>query len=376
MKLINDYLSRHGHAPFKFGQGRISGYISATLGILSFLAILCFHFPEYLTTQELRQVYTEQFARTLLLVALCASFILGLLSFLLNQQKRLSMTGVLFSTAAVVAGGADIQLNSIGETPYSLGLDWFILALFFSALVFIPMERAFAQKLETHTLRPEWRTDLAYFFMSHMLVQFILIFTTSSSTFLVGWVASDALRDAIQSMPVWAQFLLAVFMADFSQYWFHRLYHTVPFLWKFHAVHHSSKHMDWLAGSRVHLVEILITRSVVMIPLFLLGFSAEALNAYVILVGVQAVLAHANLNFNFGFLKYILVTPQYHHWHHADDPAYAYKNYAIHLPIIDMLFGTFKLPGKEWPKSYGLLNNKTVPKGIIRQHMFPFGYDE
>ncbi|AZZ93828.1 sterol desaturase family protein [Hahella sp. KA22] len=376
MKLINDYLSRHGHAPFKFGQGRISGYISATLGILSFLAVLCFHFPEYLTTQELRQVYTEQFARTLMLVALCASFILGLLSFLLNQQKRLSMTGVLFSTAAVVAGGADIQLNSIGETPYSLGLDWFILALFFSALVFIPMERAFAQKRETHTLRPEWRTDLAYFFMSHMLVQFILIFTTSSSTYLVGWVASDSLRDAIQSMPVWAQFLLAVFMADFSQYWFHRLYHTVPFLWKFHAVHHSSKHMDWLAGSRVHLVEILITRSVVMVPLFLLGFSAEALNAYVILVGVQAVLAHANLNFNFGFLKYILVTPQYHHWHHADDPAYAYKNYAIHLPIIDMLFGTFKLPGKEWPKSYGLLNNKTVPKGIVRQHMFPFGYDE
>ncbi|WLQ11677.1 sterol desaturase family protein [Hahella aquimaris] len=376
MKLINDYLSRHGHAPFKFGQGRISGYISATLGILSFLAVLCFHFPEYLTTQELRQVYTEQFARTLLLVALSASFILGLLSFLLNQQKRLSMTGVLFSTAAVIAGGADIQLNSIGETPYSLGLDWFILALFFSALVFIPMERTFAQKPETHTLRPEWRTDLAYFFMSHMLVQFILIFTTSSSSFLVGWVASDFLRDAIQSMPVWAQFLLAVFMADFSQYWFHRLYHTVPFLWKFHAVHHSSKHMDWLAGSRVHLVEILITRSVVMVPLFLLGFSAEALNAYVILVGVQAVLAHANLNFNFGFLKYILVTPQYHHWHHADDPAYAYKNYAIHLPIIDMLFGTFKLPGKEWPKSYGLLNNKTVPKGIVRQHMFPFGYDE
>ena len=61
-------------------------------------------------------------------------------------------------------------------------------------------------------------------------------------------------------MPVWAQFLLAVFFADLAQALLHRAYHKSPWLWRFHAVHHSSRHMDWLAGSRMHIVEILLTR--------------------------------------------------------------------------------------------------------------------
>ncbi|MFU8817893.1 MAG: sterol desaturase family protein, partial [Pseudomonadales bacterium] len=135
--------------------------------------------------------------------------------------------------------------------------------------------------------------------------------------------------------------------------------------------HHSAPHLDWLAGSRMHVVEVLITRTAVVVPLYLVGFSEPALNAYVLLVGVQAVLAHANFNWQFGPLRYLLVTPQYHHWHHARDPAYVDANYAVHLPIIDMLFGTFRLPGKAWPDSYGVLE-PDVPAGFLRQLTFPF----
>ncbi|PAU64524.1 hypothetical protein BZL41_09715 [Pseudomonas sp. PIC25] len=371
MQALKDYFQRHGHAAFRWGDGRISGYLSAALGLLSLLAVLCFLFPQWLTTAELRQVYTEQFARSALLLGLVVSFSLGTLNILRNRRKRLGFTGLVASGLAVLLGGTNIQFEEIGQTPYSLGLDWFVLALLVSAIVFIPLEKLYAKDPEQNILRPHWRTDLVYFFVSHMLVQFILIFATASSTLLVGWAVSGGFQAQVQALPWLVQFILAVFVADLGQYWLHRLYHTTPWLWRFHAVHHSSTAMDWLAGSRIHFVEILLTRTAVLVPLLLMGFSSQALNAYVILVGIQAVLAHANVRIDGGWLNYLLVLPRYHHWHHAKDPAYAYKNYAIHLPLVDMLFGTFKLPPKEWPSRYGVLG-KALPDGILRQHLYAF----
>ena len=108
-----------------------------------------------------------------------------------------------------------------------------------------------------------------------------------------------------------------------------------------------------------------------IVPLYVINFSEAALNAYVVLVGIQAVFVHANVRWDFGFLKYVIVTPQYHHWHHSDDPAYANTNYAVHLPLIDMLMGTFKLPDKMWPDTYGVFDG-APPKGFVPQLMHPF----
>lgn len=156
------------------------------------------------------------------------------------------------SGLAVLLGGSDIQFEEIGQTPYSLGLDWFVLALLVSAIVFIPLEKLYAEDAAQHILRPHWRTDLAYFFVSHMLVQFILVFITVSSTLLVGWAVSADFQARVQALPVVLQFFLAVLLADLGQYWLHRLYHVAPWLWRLHAVHHSSTAMVWLAGSRIH----------------------------------------------------------------------------------------------------------------------------
>jgi sterol desaturase/sphingolipid hydroxylase (fatty acid hydroxylase superfamily) len=359
-----------GRTPCKSGDGHISGYISAALGLLSLLAVFCFLLPEWLTTTELRKVYNEDFARTLLLLGLVLSFSLGTLNILINGRRRLGITGIIASSSAVFMGGTNIQVDAVGDTPYSLGLDWFVLALLVSAVVFIPLEKLYAKDAQQNILRPYWRTDLAYFFVSHMLVQFILIFITGFSEYVGGWAISPDLQQSVQSSPLLLQFLLAVLVADLGQYWLHRLYHRVPLLWRVHAVHHSSTCMDWLAGSRVHFFEILLTRTGVLLPLMLLGFAPQVLNAYVILVGIQAVLAHANVRINGGWLEYVLVLPRYHHWHHARHPDYIYKNYAIHLPLVDMLFGTFKLPAKEWPVRYGVFG-KPLPDGILRQHLYP-----
>lgn len=348
-------------------------HASAGLGLSALLGVLCFHFPDLLTSRDFRAAYTEGFARNLLLFGLVTAFVLGTVSILRNRDKRVAMIGVGASAIAVLLGGATVHFDRIESTPFSLGLDWFVISLFFSALVFIPIERLLAVR-PMSPLRGEWRTDLAYFFMGHVLVQFVLIAVTASTATVAAFAAFPSLQQAIQSLPVWVQFLLAVLAADLVQALLHRAYHKVPWLWRFHAVHHSSRRMDWLAGSRIHLVEILLTRSIVLMPLVVLGFSADAVNAYVILVGVQAVLAHANLRLDFGWLEYVLVTPRYHHWHHARDAAYVDVNYAIHLPLVDMLMGTFKRPPRgTWPPEYGVMKLETVPKGFLRQALMPLG---
>jgi lathosterol oxidase len=349
-----------------------SAYLSAALGLLALLGVLCFHYPELLTSREFRQIYSEDFARNLLLFGLGAAFALGTLAVLLGHHRRIALTGVVSATLAVLLGGATIRFGPINPTPFSLGLDWFIVSLFFSALVFLPIERLLGQRAQ-EVLREEWRTDLAYYFVGHVGIQFILIAATATSGTLAGWMHLPWLAAQVAALPLLLQFVLAVFIADLSQALLHRAYHRVPCLWRFHAVHHSSVRIDWLAGSRMHLLEILLTRAVVLAPLLAFGFAAEVINAYVVLVGLQAVLAHANLGLRFGWLESVLVLPRYHHWHHARDPSAVDANYAIHLPLIDRLLGTHRLPADgSWPTDYGLLDPDEVPAGIIAQHLAPF----
>ncbi len=348
--------------------------LAAGLGSLSLLSVLCFHFPDLLTSEVFREVYTEELARNLLLAGLVIAFGLGTWSLLRGGGgggRRLSLIGVGSATLAVMLGGSGVGLDPIRQTPYSLGLDWFILSLLVSAVVFIPIERMAAAR-EQAVLRPEWRTDLAYFFVGHLLIQFILITVTATTAAVLAFTLYPPLQALILLLPIWVQFLLAVLVADLAQVALHRAYHALPWLWRLHAVHHSVRHLDWLAGSRMHLLEILLTRSAVLLALLWLGFAPAALNAYVVLVGLQAVLAHANLGVRFGWLEYVIVLPRYHHWHHARDPAYAHSNFAIHLPLVDWMLGTLRLPREGWPEAYGLHEPETMPRGIWLQHLAPF----
>lgn len=349
-------------------------HLSAGLGLLSFLGVLCFHFPELLTSRDFRAVYTEGFARHLLLIGIVAAFALGTLAVLHGSSRGMALFGVGSAAASVLLGGATVHFDPIESTPYALGLEWFVISLLFSTLVFVPIERALPVRPQS-PLRPEWRTDLGYYFIGHVLVQFVLIAVTASTAFLDSLVASESVKAAVRGTPFWLQFIMAVFAADLFQAILHRLYHRLPALWRFHAVHHSSRRMDWLAGSRMHLVEVLLTRSVVLMPLVILGFAPAAVNAYVILAGIQTVLAHANLRTDFGWLEYLLVTPRYHHWHHARHADYLDANYAIHLPLVDMLMGTFKRPPpRTWPEQYGVMEPETVPDGLIAQTLMPFRF--
>ena len=145
----------------------------------------------------------------------------------------------------------------------------------------------------------------------------------------------------------------------------------MPFLWRFHAVHHSVKTMDWLAGSRQHMLELIATRVCVLAPLYILGFSEAAMNGYILIVGFQAVFNHANVHLPWGPLKYLIVTPDFHHWHHASDDEAIDRNYAAHYAFIDYLFGTAVKSTKKFPERYGVVGDY-MPDGFVRQQLFPF----
>lgn len=355
---------------FRFGEGKISGSLSAALGLMSLGGVLCFHFPWLLTTPELIARVNVDHLRVVLLLALVFAFGLGLINFLINRGRRLGYVGMGAATLAVLLGGATVQPN--GSTAFSLfplGLDSLILGLLFNALIFIPIEKAFPRHRGQPVLRPEWRDDLAYFALANLLVSVLMVVTIASGPLLFGWAVWPPLQRWVRSLPFPLQFLTIVLVADLAQYWIHRGYHTRS-LWPIHAVHHSVRSMDWLAGSRLHLVEVLTTRVAVFIPLYVVGFSQQVLYAYIGLVGVHAVFIHANVGLDFGWLRCVLATPQFHHWHHAEEPAARDKNFAIHFPWIDMLFGTYYQPAGKWPASYGIVGDP-VPDGLAAQHLYP-----
>ena len=129
--------------------------------------------------------------------------------------------------------------------------------------------------------------------------------------------------------------------------------------------------MDWLAGSRMHIGEVLITRTLVLAPIVVLGFAKEVIDAYIVIVGFHAVLNHANVSLPLGPLKYLIVTPDFHHWHHAQDPQAIDRNYAAHFAFIDHLFGTAVQSDRQWPERYGV-HGDYVPDGFWKQTKFPF----
>jgi len=176
-------------------------------------------------------------------------------------------------------------------------------------------------------------------------------------------------RAAIAASPGWAQIVAALAIATVGGYAGHRAAHEVPLLWRFHRVHHSVREMDWLAANHLHPLDQIFIRSSAVLPLYALGFGRVSLGAFVVLLTLQAIFVHANVRLTFGPLRWVIATPQFHHWHHAREPQAYNSNYAGEFPVIDALFGTLYLPAYRWPAQYGI--NDCEPAGYLRQLVWP-----
>ena len=358
------------HRGFRFGQGKISGALAFSLGIMSLLAVLCFKFPSYFTTAELRAAYDTDVLREVLKWGIFAALISTIIAFMIGKYRKLAGWGVLFTVGALMLGGHEVQTGELRETPIAFGVDWLVLAFVASAILFIFLEKLFPKYREQAILRPEWRLDLFYFGFNHLMITVLLLVGNYFVATVFGWAVSDVFQAWLQGTPIWAQVIVLLLCADFVLYWSHRTFHEHPKLWKIHAVHHSVEHMDWMAGSRNHVVQMFVDRCLALVPLYLLGASKEALDIYVGIAAFQAVYVHSNVHIPVGPLKYIFATPQYHHWHHSSEQPAIDTNYAVHLPLYDVIFGTYHMPGGHWPAEYGTVS--PLPRTFWGQLKYPF----
>lgn len=356
------------------GYGKLSGVIAFVLAILCFLSVLAFHYPEYLTTPELRKNYSVDVLRLIMLWAMIISGGLALANLLRRRNRWLNGMAFVLIAATVALGGHQVPIGDFPDhTPY-IGLDWFILDLLGSTLIFVAIEKL-RPIYPQPVFRPGWQTDFAHFVVNHFLVGLVLLIVNFLVHRFFGWAKVDALQKLIADLPFFVELFLILLAADIVQYWTHRAYHEVPFLWRFHAVHHSAVYMDWMAGSRLHMFELIFTRVMVLGIIYVLGFSKSVMDAYIIIVGFQAVFNHANVRLPIIFsrapLKYLLVTPDFHHWHHSSEQVALDRNYAAHFAFIDYLFGTAVKSDQRFPEKYGVLGDY-MPDGFLKQQAFPF----
>jgi sterol desaturase/sphingolipid hydroxylase (fatty acid hydroxylase superfamily) len=354
-----------------FGTGWISGVVAVTLSLMGLGGVLCFLYPELLTSPYVREAVPLPILRAILQFVLIAAFIMGMVSVVLRKRFYIGGTAIAITGVAIFLGGWQVPGRPVEQEAY-LGLDWFLLNLLMLALLFVPMERIFARLKDQRVLRRGWQTDLAHFGVSHLIVQISVFLTLAPAQVFFKWSINHDLQAAISTQPLWLQFIEILFVADFSEYWLHRFEHRIPFLWRFHAIHHSAEHMDWLAGSRLHIVDIVLVRSMTFAPLYVLGFAQTPVFAYLTFVSFHAVFIHANVRFNFGWVEHLLVTPRFHHWHHAAEEQAIDKNFAVHLPLLDRVFGSILLPADgSWPAVYGIAGNP-IPESYAVHTVYPF----
>ena len=252
----------------------------------------------------------------------------------------------------------------------------FSLWLVLLAVIFVPLERLFAlhpQKI----FRKAILTDLAYYFLGSLVPGFLLGFPLALVAWFVRHAIPAAYTSAVAAWPAWLKIAAALVVGEIGFYWGHRWCHEIPFLWRFHSIHHSAEQVDFLVTTRVHPVDAVFTRLCGLAPLYVLGLSAPIRGASLvaILVLLQnmawAFFIHANVRWRFGPLEWLIATPAFHHWHHTNDgPAYVNKNYAPLWPWVDRLFGTLYLPKDKQPAQYGI--DEPLPASFLGQLVGPF----
>jgi sterol desaturase/sphingolipid hydroxylase (fatty acid hydroxylase superfamily) len=272
-------------------------------------------------------------------------------------NKRPNLTGFLLGA---VATGLFIGALATREN--------FIVGLALLIVIFVPLEKIFALRPQ-RVLRRGWRTDMVHLAVNSALVTAVVFALVGLVGGVLKTVMPEAVTTAVHGQPEWLQIVEVLAVAHFGAYWGHRLAHQVPLLWRFHKVHHSIREMDWLAAGRLHPLDQGFIRSCAVLPAYALGYSEVSLGGYVLIQTLHAILLHANVRFTFGPLRWIIASPEYHHWHHANHPEHYNKNYS-EIPLLDLLFGTAHVTWRQHPRLYGV--DEQPPSGYLRQLAWPF----
>ena len=248
------------------------------------------------------------------------------------------------------------------------------ISFLFLVLVFLPMEKVFPAKAQQRFFRPSWILDLCFFLGQYLLWGALVTWALSYFSSWLDDIVPKGFRLAVSSQSWWLQAIEVILLSDFLIYWGHRLQHKVGFLWRFHKVHHSAEHLDWLAAHREHPLDSIYTIGIINLPAFILGFPLETIAGLIAFRGIWAIYIHSNVRHpdNRFFriiskpMRWLIGAPELHHWHHDLDRDAG--NYANISPIMDIIFGTYVCPDHE-PEKFGI--KEPFPKHYAGQMIHP-----
>ena len=241
----------------------------------------------------------------------------------------------------------------------------FVVGIGLLFLVFVPLEKLFAFRPQK-VFRTGIVTDLTHFIVNNVFVTIGAIALVVVAAIPYLWIRSFNLQG---SLPPAVSIVLAVVLVFVGNYWGHRFTHTVPLLWRFHSVHHSIEQMDWVAAGRLHPFDSAFTQAFTIMPLFVLGYGGGVFAGVAVFITLLAIFQHANVRIRFPVLRWIVPTPEWHHWHHAIDEEARDKNFG--LPVVDKIFCTAHMPKGRHPTGFG--THSPVPQAGYLQHLaYPF----
>ena len=241
-----------------------------------------------------------------------------------------------------------------------------IVALF---VIVVPLEKLF-RRHEQKIRRPGLRTDLTYALASPVLnAAGVVVGIGVALLAFPTWVPMLLLRPLVMGQPGWLMAIEGIVLLDVLIYWTHRLSHEVGYFWRFHSIHHSSERMDWISGVRNHPFDGVIV-AVPLVMLIAAGFQLEVVGAAAVVQTILGLFAHANVRWRLRPLHRVVMTPEFHHWHHSNTPASVHANYSVFLPLWDLVWGTYYMPADRRPEVYG--NGESTPPSLPGQMLAPF----
>jgi len=262
----------------------------------------------------------------------------------------------LFATLALVIIGWSLLLDPGGL--------FIVPALF---VLIVPFERLFPRH-QQRLRRPQLATDIGYAMAGPLLTIISTVAGVIVAVVSLAWLPGLAIRPLVAQIPPAAMPIVGVGLFDLTIYWSHRWYHEVPVLWRFHSIHHSPEQMDWISGFRGHPFDgTLIAPAFVF--LLAAGFSLEFTGAVTVIQILLGIFLHANVRWRLRPLHRVIITPEFHHWHHANEPGAINSNYSVFLPLWDMIFGTYFMPRHRRPQVYGV--SEYIPTGMVPQLWHP-----
>jgi sterol desaturase/sphingolipid hydroxylase (fatty acid hydroxylase superfamily) len=185
---------------------------------------------------------------------------------------------------------------------------------------------------------------------------------------VAAWTVPGPVRSGLHGLPWWGQTAIVFILSDLANYLGHRAMHGVPLLWRVHAVHHSSEHLDWLATARAHPLDQAFTVTTTALPAIALGVLDAQPWLLTLLFLYYPFVSHANADLRLPGIERVVVTPRFHHWHHAADAHNA--NFGGFLAVWDHLFGTTHASGG-FPDRYGIDDAAIDGKDYLGQVLSP-----